>query len=72
MLYHISDNLHSQSCQANRHFRLINAVIETARKELEVILSAIALFMRLNSDALKWDVSRESKLPENVVAITLK
>jgi len=42
------------------------------QEELGVILSAIAFFMRLNSDALKWDVSRESKLPENVVAITLK
>lgn len=31
-LYHISDHLHSQPCQENRHFKLINAVIETARR----------------------------------------
>lgn len=30
--YHISDHLYSPSCQANRRFKLINAVIETARK----------------------------------------
>lgn len=32
MPYHISDHLQSPSCQANRHFKLINAVIETARR----------------------------------------
>lgn len=44
MLYHISDHLHSQSCQVNRHFKLINAVIETAKRTGGYFVSSSVLY----------------------------